>query len=167
MLLATYLLPASAHAFDLSAGLAAIEEGDDRLRPGAALHVGLNQDYFMRGYLYGRTYGPVTERTSLASANYRFGFWGSAKDKGFLGALGVATLMEETTVKADPEGKEDDTVAKQFNLGMSFGASYRWLFGSLETSVNWDSHVFLAGSAGIFLSTGRKQAISLLTGIQF
>ena len=37
-------------------------------------------------------------------------------------------------------------------------------FSSVNIGFNWDSHIYTAGLASIFLVTGRKQLISLTIG---
>ncbi len=161
-------------AFDGGLGLAVAEEGDDQFRPAALLHLGWSPFYYSRVFYYGRTFGPITEQTYLASFSRRFGLF---KSSGFEGAVGGCFLSETITMRStDDSPNTSTTVTKasvdereqNYNVGMTFGVF--WIpsgFAPFYLNVGWESHVFLAGSAGLFLSTGRKQMVSVTTGLKF
>lgn len=144
-------------------GYAALEEGDERLRPAYAFHAGLTPNYFFRSYFWGRDYGPVKERGMLLSFNHRYGIFNS---RALQANLGVAILNER--VELDFEGSEDDESEQSGNLGAAVGLQYGMkITNRFIVHAAWDSHLFLAGQGGIFLVTGRKQTISMTAGVAF
>lgn len=159
-------------AFELQAGFAAVEEGDDRMRPGAALHVGFNEFYQGRMYYYGRELGPIREETYLVSGGRRFGLFGSPS---VTASIGAAMMNERVVVDygdANPDGTPVDPDQERrednYNVGAAFGIAWSLPKSArpLAFTVSWDSHVFPAGVAGFFfLSSGRKQTISLTAGV--
>lgn len=154
-------------AVEAAAGFAAVEEGDDQTRPAASLHMGWDGFYASRLYVWGRSYGPVTERTIILSSFRRFGLFGS---KAISGSIGGAFLNEYTKVEYGDQSIDADFKAEEhnYNLGAQFGLSATLVnSGALHMSMNWDSHVFLAGAGGLFLASGRKQALGVLLGINF
>lgn len=152
-----------AYGVDLGAGFSSVEEGDDRLRPAAFLHCGFKDTYRARLYTYGRDFGPVSERTILLSATRSVT---SFKNSFLQTAFGVAILSQQTDVKytAESDASQNDS-ENNLNIGGVFSVGVKYPMNSLYFSADWDSHVFPAGLGGIFLSTGRKQTISLAMGV--
>jgi len=165
LLLTVGLLIASdcASAVELAAGIAGVEEGDDRLRPAGTLHLGITNSFFARAYVYGRSFGPITERTTMVSGNYRFPIFSPSSN--FLAGIGAVVLLEETMVEAEADSGDADIDQKQYNFGGAFGLAYRLPFDHLHVSINWDAHLFLAGGAAVYMVTGRRQALSIATGV--
>lgn len=157
-------------AWEVAAGAAAIEEGDDRMRPGASLHLGVDGDYGAHVYYWGREFGPVKETSYLLGIVKRVPVIGS---KLFHAKFGLAALNERTAFAfdaADTAGLDSDRSQPEnnYNLGAALGMAINLKIGSgpLFFSVAWDSHIFAAGLSGaIFLSSGRKQALTLLMGL--
>ncbi len=160
------MAPARAQAVELGVGAAAVEEGDDRLRPAVLVHAGFTPEIAARGYLYGRTYGPVKETTMLATVSRR---WGLFKSNSLNASLGVALMDEQTKLAfSDPAEAVADKTENSYNAGLAFGISWSLPKGSgpLYFSASWDAALFPAGLEGmIFLSTGRKQTLSLIMGM--
>jgi hypothetical protein len=158
--------PAPAFAFEAAAGFTAVEEGDDRIRPGAALHVGINDAVTSRLYFYGRENGPVREETYLASVNRR---WSLFKSDSVTANIGLAVMNER--IKLDFDKAEDEAFNEDesnYNAGLAFGVAWSLpkTAGPLYMTVAWDSHLFPAGLNGlVFLSTGRKQTITVAMGV--
>lgn len=152
-----------AHAFEVGAGLTAVEEGDDRIRPGVGLHVGFNDFYAGRIYYYGREYGPVKEQTFLASFMRR---WSVFKSNTVTAGFGGVLMDERTALTFDGEDTALNETENNYNLGAAMGIAWSLpkSSGPLYASVAWDAHIFPAGIGGIFLSTGRKQTITLIIG---
>lgn len=165
LLSASPVLSPLAQAMDFAAGFAAMEEGDDRLRPAMSLHVGWPQDFESKAYYYGRTYGPVKEETILLTAVKS---WGLFKSKFLTAHFGAAVMDERTELTFDGDHSEESESEDNLNAGAVFGiaAQLPKSQGPLFLQVSWDSHVFAAGLAGgLFLSSGRKQAISIVGGV--
>lgn len=148
-------------AGELALGLAGIDEGDDRYRPAAAFQLGIGDHFVGRLYSYGRKLGPYTERTFVSGLNYRFLAFG----KNTWGTVGGSTLLEETRYEPKEESELKGRSKRQYNVGTTFGLSYRVPIRKFYLAFNWDAHLYLAGSAGIFLSTGRKHMLGMTTGV--
>jgi hypothetical protein len=167
---------ATAGVFDLGVGFAAVEAGDDRTRPAAALHVGVGEFWVGRAYWYGQEYGPVREETTIVSVARQ---WGLFRSDSLVASFGVTLMDDRTTLDFD-EGDDDgsgnaaddsapdDVREDNLNVGAAFAVAWRLppkLSGPLFVEAAWDSHVFPAGSAAIFLASGRRQALSLTIGV--
>jgi hypothetical protein len=173
--------PASAGTFDLGLGFAAVEAGDDRTRPAAALHVGIDDFWVGRAYWYGQEYGPVRETTTIVSAARQ---WGIFRSDSLVASFGVSVMDDRTeisfeddedsgggsTATAGSSEVPEDVREDNWNLGAAIGVAWRLppkVAGPLFLEAAWDSHVFPAGSAAIFLASGRRQALSLTMGVSF
>jgi hypothetical protein len=149
---------------EVGVGPAAVEEGDDRLRPAASLYASVMEAWVGRLYFYGREYGPVREETYLVTAARKFPIF---KSPFFFVTAGL-TLMDERTViaydkDADKHANENDD---QYNVGAALGMGVSVPKGPLHLAATWESHVFPAGvEGGIFLSSGRKQMLAVTVGV--
>jgi hypothetical protein len=161
------LISEQAQAFEVAGGLAAVEEGDDRLRPAFALHAALDDFYAARMYYYGREFGPIREDTLILSAHRRFSLFRTNIIKA---QMGIALMDEITKVSysgsADKDKNEEE---HNTNIGGAAGISIALPanLAPFYAQFSWDSHVFPAGLGGILLSTGRKQTLSLVAGMLF
>ncbi len=155
----------SLQAFELGLGFSAIEEGDDRFRPGILVDMSSGEVWRSRAYYYGRKYGPITERTMLISV-YRYLDIMRVFNTNFLRASVGGVVMNERT---ELDFKEDeDEVENNFNLGATIGVhTYIKIGDSFFVQGSVESHLFLAGLGGILLANGRKQMISLASGAVF
>jgi len=162
-------LPATldAKTIKLGLGLASVEEGDDRHRPAVLAHMDLFENWFGRLYYYGREKGPVTERTAIVSVNYKLDVFRQFQMHFMQANIGLSAMNEQTEIHFSGDS-ENSTTENAGNFGFVFGALANIpIPDPLFMTFNWESHVFLAGQAGIFLANGRKQAFSLITGIGF
>lgn len=170
MLLLLPMIACQAVAYELAAGFALVEEGDDRVRPGLAVHAALNDMYLARGYYYGREFGPVREETYIIAAGRRFGIF---KNNFFIANVGACVMNERITLKFDagdatPSGVGQNRGEDNYNIGGVFGVALTLPKGlsPIYTSLTWDSHIFPAGlNGGMFLSSGRKQTIAIQLGV--
>lgn len=156
-LLLLWAIASSSFAFELGTGLAGIEDGDDRLRPAAVMHIASQSGYTSRLYVYGRDYGPVRERNFVLSLNKKF----DISSKTWQGILGIAGLADRTDI-IFPDNPEDNDTFTSTNLGMAFGI--HWLILDtkfMQVKATWDGHVFPAGTGFIFLANARKSALGL------
>lgn len=164
--LATLLLtPTAAQAFEVAAGFGAVEEGDDRIRPGLGLHMGFSDALAGRVHYYGREFGPVREETYIVSFMRR---WALFKSNTVTAGFGGAVMDERTTLTFEGDDETASDSEDNYNLGAVLGISWSLPKDTspLYASVSWDSHVFPAGMGGLLLSTGRKQTIMLMIGAQ-
>ncbi len=146
-----------AFGYEVGLGVVGIEEGDDRLRPAANLHIGYNANWMSRLYVYGRDFGPVRERSYLFSVNRAF----DVIPKTFRGMVGGVVMQDTTSLKYKDAPAEDSTYTST-NFGISFGAHWNlYEVKSMKLYATWDSHVFPAGSGFIALANARKSAVGL------
>jgi hypothetical protein len=160
------LFPSISFGIELSGGLSAAEEGDDRYRP--ALEIGLSPTpaWDFRGFYYGRSFGPITESTGIVAANKRFNPFNSTM---LAAEIGLAILNESTAVvyKA-PEDSPMNISESRWNVGV-FTGLYLTFFsaGPLFANASWESAIVPAGvSGGIFLANGRKQFFGAQLGVR-
>ena len=150
--------------FELGAGPAIIEEGDDRMRPGIATHLGVGKDYFFRFYSWGRKFGPVKETSYMLAAARKFPVFSSTWA---FAHFGVAALSEKTEIKFSDDTTQNDT-ENNTNIGGVAGLHLTVdAISPILLQFSWDSHLYLAGPNGaIFLANSRKQTISLVLGLR-
>jgi hypothetical protein len=159
---AALVRPVSVAAMDVRLGMAAIEGGDDRFQPAAGVGVTAPSGILGSGWIYGRDYGPVKERSYLLSGAQPLNLFGTEK---VTLMFGVSVLVERTTVDGAPG--ESGSVDSSTNVGGLFGlrtAIYSWK--KFAADATWESHIYPAGSQILLLVTGRKQVISLNVGVQ-
>lgn len=157
-------IPERLFAFDISAGAGALEEGDDRVRPAAIVHMSFPNNYLSRAYIWGRSFGPVTETDGILSVGKRYDIFGS---KSFGSVVGVSAMVEKTSVKYDEYPQESSTYTST-NVGLLLGLHYDLIASKrLKLAASWEAHVFPAGSAIIVLVTARKQILGLTAGVTF
>lgn len=151
-----------AFSFTTRMGLALVEEGDDRQRAGLSVHGELG-DYGARVYYYGRTFGPVTERTIAVSLLQKENVFSS---KAWSISYGLAGISESTILNFTEEADQAFNANESSeNLGVHFGVGWEMQSKSnLSVGAFWDSLLFPAGAAGILLATGRKQFLQLVVG---
>ncbi len=151
-------------AMHLQAGLALMDEGDDRIRGGLQVQAGMDP-WVGRFYYFERSFGPVTQRTQLLALAYSIGFPGLPM---LSVELGTAPLLESTTLAYS--SAVDQGFARnenQFNLGFFCGVYWRYQDkGPLNFQISWDSALYPAGlTGGLFLATGRKEFLTFAIGV--
>lgn len=150
-------------ALDIGSGIVAVEDGDDRLRPAAVLHAASTAGFISRFYLYGRDYGPVSERNMILSLGKRF----DLSSKTWQAHFGFAALSDTTTVKY-VDSPDDSTSYTSYNAGMGFGIHWNFIdLKAFQMKATWDSHVFPAGYGFIFLANARKSTLGLTGAFNF
>lgn len=147
-------------ALEVATGVSSVDEGDDRLRPAFVVHAGNGTNFYARYFLYGRKFSTVVERTQMGSLNYAWPLFSGTWRAG----LGLAQLSESITIKAIDDSDEPLSETN-YNTGMSFGLFWIPNIKPTHVSIGWESHLFLAGQAGLFLSTGRKESFSFVVGL--
>ena len=149
-------------AADFSAGVGALEEGDDRGRGAAILHAGFSNNWASRLYIWGRSYGPVTETDGILTAGKRYDIFGS---KNLHSMLGISVLAERTSITYK-DAPSDSSTYTSTNVGLMLGLNYDlYKAKTINVSLSWDSHLFAAGQAVLLLVTGRKQIVGVTAGI--
>ena len=163
VIVATFtVVPTKLKAADVSAGVGAVEEGDDRGRGAFIINVRFSNNWWTKTSIWGRSYGPVTETAGVLAFGKRFDVMGS---KFLHSAVGVTSLAENTSIKFK-DSPADSSSYTSTNLGLMLGLSYELYQTKYATlAASWDSHLFVAGEAGLLLVTGRKQILGLTAGI--
>lgn len=150
------------HAVEISAGIGALEEGDDRGRGAAIIAAAFTNNWWTKGYVWGRSFGPVTETAGILSVGKRFDLAGS---KSLRSAIGFSSMAEHTAVKYDDAPSESSSFTST-NFGLMLGINYDIMkTKNVTITGTWDSHLFAAGEAIILLVTGRKQILGLTASI--
>lgn len=138
---------------DLSMGLSAIEEGDERMRPAATLTADFGKDWSLLLQNYGRIQKPVTQTTYLMAVTRQYPVFGS---KSFRARVGGALAYEQSAMERTTGESERSA---NTNLGLYLGLN--WQSDSrLFVSLDWGTGIFPAGMALLFLTTARKQSFS-------
>ena len=155
-------------AVGLELGLAAVDGGDDRAEPAALMRAYFGSSFYTQALLYGADFGPVTTRTGIISAGVISPLKGFDK----VSVLAGISLMDEylgvyRQKRILPDGSASDPVNEHnFNFGGILGLRYEFFPKSpYRLSFGWESHLFIAGEAGILLVFGVKQAWSLAAGV--
>jgi hypothetical protein len=158
-----YLTATHAYGVEIGSGLEAIEDGDDRLRPAALVHIATDKGFITRGYVYGRDYGPVSERNYLLAIGKRFDF----SSKTWQGIIGLAVLADTTEI-IYKDYPQDNSSYTSTNVGMAFGVHWN-IFDAkaFRLKATWDSHVFPAGTGFLFLANARKSGLGLTAATVF
>ena len=155
---------ALAQKAELGAGFGVGETGDDRFFMAAMAHGAVNESFFGRIYVHGERNGIESQRSFLADASYRtvlpFQF-----TKRFSANLGLAFLADTTRISGTKTSAPKQSTS--YNSGLVLGVTFRaFTMGDFFLSADWQAHVFPAGWATIYLSTGKRQFISLFTGVE-
>lgn len=167
-LLAMLVVPAQLSALEIGLGLSAIEEGDDRYRPGVLLHVSPRSGFYGRMFYYGRKYGPLIERNFLMSVNAEIDAFRMMRANFLKGSLGLVFMNQQTELQFDGADSDESEVENSPNGGFVFGLHATAPFkGPVFLKMSVESHMFLAGEAGILLANGRKHMVSLISGVKF
>lgn len=106
----------------------------------------------------------MKEQTYLVSFSRR---WGLFRSNAFQATLGMAAMNEKIALAFTGDDAALNTDENNYNFGLAFGVSWALPHKGVPfyMSASWDSHIFPAGEGGIFLATGRKQAISVILGM--
>lgn len=151
--------PAFAHYFSL--GLAAVESGNDRFRPAASASVGVGSIAFADVSLWGRSMGPIEEESMLVTLG---GKWPLGVSRLYV-SVGISAVREETNINfASEYGGPEKEVS--LSHGISLGTGFTlFRIKNFRSDVTWVSNIYPAGSIAILLAHGRKQLITLSSGI--
>ena len=153
-------------AHELHLGMTAADESDDRLRPGLTFGFNYDESIISQIYLLSRSLGPVSESTQAIAVAKPFPIF-NAKGP-LIAAIGGTFIRENTSVKASTDGTDSSDAVddSSYNLGLFTKVELKLVtLAPVIFHVSWDSHLFLAGQAGLFLATGRKQFFSLSAGV--
>lgn len=156
------LFPGQARAaYELRAGQSWFEQGDYLLHPGIQITAATPDNKSLRFEFTGRTFGRFTEMTSLLSLNFPYEVlpWPSVYT-----TYGVS-VMDEYTAYDSPSGRDETIHA--FNAGLNLGIGYKlYETGNFKARLEWNSHIFAAGLAFLFMTTARKTVFSASVGYE-
>lgn len=141
---------------------------DDRAEPAATVRLGWTERVYSQIYYWGKDFGPVTERnlfvtvageTPIKGSQYLFVNYGAVASEYRVSLYDNASSRR----LPDPPPVEHE---REYNLGAVLGLSAQARAGAFRASFHWDSHIFFTGSPFIiFLTSARKQSISLMLGV--
>jgi len=146
-------------ATELRAARGWFEQGDFILAQGLQLAVINDNKQSVRFEFTGRTFGGFTEATGIVSANlpYQVLPWTSVTT-----TYGLS-FMDEYTAYDSPHGK--DEALHSLNLGINLGLAWTVIeTGRWNATLEWNSHIFAAGVAFLYLTTARKTNFSAGVG---
>lgn len=148
---------ASAHAgVWLQAGESVMEQGDFLLHPAVQLGLGLDDGTRYRLDFTGRRFGSFLETTTMLSRDELIKIfpWPELKAR-----FGV-TIMDAYT-SYDPPGGSKESV-HDVNVGLCLGIGYTiWSEEKWRVNAEWNSQIYAAGFAFLFLTTARKSIFTL------
>ncbi|HYX35903.1 MAG TPA: hypothetical protein VE954_22615 [Oligoflexus sp.] len=151
------LSSACAHAgVWLQAGESVMEQGDFLLHPGIQLGLGLDDGTRYRVDFTGRRFGSFLEMTTMLSRDEILKIFPWPE----LTARYGVTVMDAYT-SYDPPG-EPKTSVHDVNIGLCLGLAYTlWSEDRWRVNAEWNSQIYAAGFAFLFLTTARKSIFTL------
>lgn len=145
-------------AYNVRIGQSYMEQGDYLLHPGAQVAVDMGKRR-LRLDFSGREFGPFIEATAIVSYDLELKIipWERVTTHyGF-------SIMDEYTGFNNPHGEDEEI--HSFNAGANFGLGVKLYEGkNWDAALEWNSHIFAAGFAFIFLTTARKSIFTLSAG---
>ncbi|MBM4253046.1 MAG: hypothetical protein FJ146_13820 [Deltaproteobacteria bacterium] len=149
-------------------GVAGVSGGDDHADPAGLVRVAIGSSHYGQMLLYGADFGPVRARNVLISGGFHHALKGLDRVEMQFGL----TLMDEyigiynSTRKRADNTDQPKISEHNFNIGGMLGLRLNLMQKSRYTAnLGWESHLFLAGSAAIYLVTGVKQAWYASVGV--
>ena len=149
----------SAKALGFRAGQSWFEQGDYLLEPGIELAVEDAEHRSLRFEFTGKTFGNFTQATGILSLNLPFEIfpW-----KSVYTSYGLS-LMDEYTAYNSPYGHDESIHA--LNLGLNLGLGWKvWQGDHWNARLEWNSHIFAAGLAFLYMTTARKTVFTAAVG---
>lgn len=126
--------------------------------------VGWQGDYASKLFYASRTFGPVSERTLILSVIKHLAIF---KSKILRADIGPVLMNEQFDIKFDQTADKGwNRSENNYNLGGVVGLNLGINSGKFLFETAWNSHLFPAGLAGIFLASGRKQTLSVTMGMR-
>ncbi|WP_141733594.1 hypothetical protein [Oligoflexus tunisiensis] len=151
------LSPAMGHAAVwLQAGESVMEQGDFLLHPGIQLGLGFEDGIRYRLDFTGRRFGSFLETTTMVSRDEILKIFPWPE----LTARYGVTIMDAYTAYDPPAGPKESV--HDINVGLSLGVGYTiWSQDKWRVNAEWNSQLYAAGFAFLFLTTARKSIFSL------
>ena len=155
---------ARADKSEIGAGFGVGENGDDRFFLSAMGHAAWNESFFGRIYVHGERNGIESHHSILGDLSYRTPL-PFQLTKRFTANLGLGFLADTTRIAGTNTSAPKQGTS--YNCGLVLGVTFRILsWGDTFVSADWQAHVFPAGWATVYLSTGKRQFLSLLVGAE-
>jgi hypothetical protein len=133
-----------------------MEQGDFLLHPGVQLGLRLGDGIRYRLDFTGRRFGSFLETITMLSRDELLDIfpWPA------LSARYGVTIMDAYT-SYDPPGESRKSV-HDWNIGLSLGLGYTiWSDDRWRINAEWNSQIYAAGFAFLFLTTARKSIFTL------
>lgn len=148
-------------ALELRAGQSWFEQGDFLLHPGVQLSLENEARQSLRLEFTGRKFGYFTETTSILSLNFPYDIlpW-----KSVYTSYGLS-VMDEYTGYDSPTGKDESI--HSMNLGLNLGIGWKvFEYKAFNARLEWNSHLFAAGLAFLYMTTARKSVLTAAIGYE-
>jgi hypothetical protein len=148
-------------ALELRAGQSWFEQGDFLLHPGVQLSLENEARQSIRFEFTGRKFGHFTEMTSILSLNFPYDIlpWEAVYT-----TYGLS-LMDEYTGYDSPTGKDESI--HSMNLGANLGLGWKVIeYKGFNARLEWNSHIFAAGLAFVYMTTARKSVLTAAIGYE-
>lgn len=140
----------------LQAGESVMEQGDFLLHPAVQLGLGLDDGTRYRLDFTGRRFGSFLETTTMLSRDELIKIFPWPE----LTARFGVTIMDAYT-SYDPPGEPKESV-HDVNIGLCLGIGYTiWSEDRWRVNAEWNSQIYAAGFAFLFLTTARKSIFTL------
>lgn len=140
----------------LQAGESVLEQGDFLLHPGVQLGLGLSDGSRYRVDFTGRRFGSFLETTTMISRDEIFKIFPWPQ---LTARYGVTVLDAYTAY--DPPGGPKKSV-HDINIGLCLGLGYMiWSDDRWRVNAEWNSQIYAAGFAFLYLTTARKSVFTL------
>jgi hypothetical protein len=140
----------------LQAGESFMEQGDFLLHPGVQLGLGLDDGTRYRLDFTGRRFGSFLETTTMVSRDEILKIFPWPE----LTARYGVTILDAYTAY-DPPGEPKKSV-HDVNVGLCLGLGYTiWDADRWRVNAEWNSQIYAAGFAFLFLTTARKSIFTL------
>lgn len=147
----------STNAVEYSLGFAQTNQGDDAPRPSIFSLVRFDNDIYWHFYTFGRTIGPIRERTAVSTIGRYFSLTSRSPIQGM---WGLAVMQEDIKIANTSQSPGDRL---HYNVGFKVGL--RALVSENPLSYfAWESYLYPAGTATLFLVSGRQQLLSFGMG---
>ncbi|MBC7660008.1 MAG: hypothetical protein H7249_09895 [Chitinophagaceae bacterium] len=160
--LLAFILANPALAIELHAGQSWFEQGDYLLEPGISIAAESDAQQSVRLDFTGRTFGGFTQATGILSLNlpYKVLPWD------FVYTTYGLSLMDQYTGYKSPNPGKDESI-HSWNVGLNLGIGWQiFKADHWDARLEWNSHIFAAGLAFIYMTTARKTVFTAAIGYE-
>jgi hypothetical protein len=147
----------------IAVGAGALSGGDDYLRPMGWSEMCLWYHWCAQAHAYGEREGIVSQYGQLYSVVTRFPMDLWQHDRFFFSG-GVSLMRNVTVLRSYKGSQRESETSHAIGAALNFSALL-FSLGPVSFDFHWNTHLYPAGYATIFLVTSRRQA--LLMGLRW